>query len=707
MAAVPVQLASWPLVAGIVVAVLGLGSSALLVRQQTESAENVAQARFTQAANALAEALTRRLDTYTEIGFGLRSLFVVDPALGRKGFDDAVGRLGLESRVPEVLNVAFTRYLTGADKAEFEQRVRGDRSMDPRGYPAFAVRPPGERAEYFVADYLWPMAENIQVHGLDISAQPMNMASMRHSMQSGEAVVSAPFDLLQFSTRPTGIVIRLPVFRNAGSRPPGAGRAADFLGSVAVTLRVVDLFQRLEREGRMQGLRVSVTDQGSFIAKQSDAQARVLFSNMPAGVQTAVPFQRNLAVYTRSWRLDFAPDAPFLSDSERRAPWMMGAASGVIALLLAALVTLLMRERQAALSRAAASRAALEDSEGRWKFAIEGSGDGLWDWDLATGRTYFSARWKALLGYADGEIGAHYDEWSRRVHPQDLAQATQALEACRAGVLPLFVSEYRMACKDGSWKWVLDRGQVVRRDASGVPVRMIGTMSDISGRKRSDEVLQASLRDKEALLKEVHHRVKNNLQVITSLLRLESRRSVLAETRATLSDMQGRIGSMALLHESLYRSGAFASVDLADYLHKVVKAAHDAQMAPGSPVQVRSQLGRLVLGMDQALPCGLMVNELISNALKHGFPAGRGGEVLVVLEPAGDGTSWRLRVGDNGVGLPAGFALDGLSSMGLQLVSQLCQQIGGTLDVQPNPGRGAVFTVVFPVEAPAPLVMPE
>jgi PAS domain S-box-containing protein len=385
----------------------------------------------------------------------------------------------------------------------------------------------------------------------------------------------------------------------------------------------------------------------------------------------------------------------------------MGAASGVIALLLAALVTLLMRERQAALSRAAASRAALEDSESRWKFAIEGSGDGLWDWDLATGSTYFSARWKALLGYADGEIGAHYEEWSRRVHPQDLAQATQTLEACRAGALPLYVSEYRMACKDGSWKWMLDRGQVVRRDASGAPVRMIGTMSDISGRKRSDEVLQASLRDKEALLKEVHHRVKNNLQVITSLLRLESRRSVLAETRATLSDMQGRIGSMALLHESLYRSGAFASVDLADYLHKVLKEAHDAQMAPGSPVQVLSQLGRVEVGMDQALPCGLMVNELISNALKHGFPAGRAGEVLVVLEPTGDGAAWRLRVGDNGVGLPAGFALGGLSSMGLQLVSQLCQQIGGTLDVQPNPGRGAVFTVVFPVEAPAPLVMPE
>ena len=706
MPVAPTQLASRPLLAGVVVALFGLGGSVLLGRQQAASAEQVAQARFTQAATALTEALARRLDTYTEIAFGLRGLFVVDPGVGRRAFDEAVGRLDLQSRVPEVLNVAFTRYLQAADRQAFERQVRADTSMDPRGYPGFAIRPPGERSEYFVADYLWPMADNIQVHGLDISAQPVNLASMRHSMQSGEPVVSAPFDLLQFSTRPTGIVIRVPVFRRAQAASPDPGRAADFLGSVAVTLRVVDLFQRLEREGRMQGLGVVLTDQGSSIDKQADARARVLFSNMPAGTQSPGSYMRSMQVYSRSWQLDFQPDETFLSESERRVPWMMGAASGVIALLLAALVTLLMRERQAALARAADSRAALEDSEGRWKFAIEGSGDGLWDWDLAHGTTFFSARWKALLGYADDEIGADYDEWARRVHPDDLAQATQTLQAHLAGELPLYVSEYRMACKDGSWKWVLDRGQVVRRNAAGAPARMIGTMSDISGRKRSAEVLQASLRDKEALLKEVHHRVKNNLQVITSLLRLESRRTVGAETRATLSDMQGRIGSMALLHESLYRSGAFASVDLADYLRKVVKEAYDAQMAPGSPVKVRSQMATVEVAMDQALPCGLMVNELISNALKHGFPDGRPGEVFITLEPADDAASWRLQVGDTGVGLPAGFALERQSTMGLQLVSQLCQQIGGTLHVQPDPGRGAVFTVVFPVEAPAPLVMP-
>jgi PAS domain S-box-containing protein len=358
------------------------------------------------------------------------------------------------------------------------------------------------------------------------------------------------------------------------------------------------------------------------------------------------------------------------------------------------------------LARAADSSAALQDSEGRWRFAIEGSGDGLWDWNLADNTLYYSPRWKALIGHADDEVSDRYDEWSRRVHPEDLASATQALQAHLAGESPLYVSEYRMACKDGSWKWLLDRGQVVRRDAAGAPQRMIGTLSDISGRKRTAEVLQASLRDKEALLKEVHHRVKNNLQVITSLLRLESRRTLQADTRATLSDMQGRIGSMALLHQSLYQSGTYAAVDLAEYLLQVVHQAFGAVMAPGASVQLRSDLVPVQVGMDQALPCGLLVNEMVSNALKHGFPDGRSGEVCIALQPASQEGAWQLRVGDTGVGLPDEFELARQSSMGLQLVSQLCQQIGGTLDVRSRRGQGAVFTVTFRVDVPAPLVMP-
>ena len=696
-----------PWLLGLLVAVLGIGTSAWLAQQQARSAEQVAQARFAQAANALTDAMVRRLDTYTEIAIGLRGLFLTNPALSRREFDHAVQHLEIEDRLPEISNIAFTRYLMAAEKPAFEAQVRADTTLDPRGYPEFAIRPPGERQEYFVAHYLWPMQANLQVHGLDISAQPANLASMRYSRQSGEPVASAPFDLIQYATAPKGFVIRVPVFRSVPDGHKAHTRESDFLGAVAVTLRVLDLLQRLEREGLLLGLRLTLTDRGSSITSMPDRPALALFTNQEPGAASLQRYSRSIQVYGRLWELDFTPGTPFLSDSERRGPQWAGVAGSVIALLLAALVTLLMRQRQAALARVAASREALEDSEGRWKFAIEGSGDALWDWGVADGSMFYSRRWKELLGYADDEIEPGLALWSSRLHPEDLERVLQTLQAHLRGEAPVYECEYRIGCKDGSWKWVLDRGKVVQRGASGAPLRVIGTLSDITGRRRTAQVLQDSLRDKEALLKEVHHRVKNNLQVIMSLLRLEGRRTVRSETRATLADMQGRIASMALLHESLYRSGTFASVDLADYLHKVVQQAYGALTAPGSAVQLRQQLASVEIGMDQALPCGLLVNEMISNALKHGFPNGLGGEVLIALEPVPGTPAWRLRVADNGVGLPAGFTLASQSSMGLQLVSQLCEQIGGTLDVQSTAGKGAEFSVAFQADAPAPLVMPE
>jgi two-component sensor histidine kinase len=203
------------------------------------------------------------------------------------------------------------------------------------------------------------------------------------------------------------------------------------------------------------------------------------------------------------------------------------------------------------------------------------------------------------------------------------------------------------------------------------------------------------LNDKVGLLNEVHHRVKNNLQVITSLLRLEANRSAHAETKAVLSDMQGRIRSMALLHESLYRTGTFASVELGAYLKQLCTQAFRASAQQNDGVQLVLDLGAVQVSLDQATPCGLLVNELVANCFKHGFPAGRTGEVRVALTPV-DAVQWCLSVSDNGVGLPTDFEARRTTSLGLQLVSDLCHQLGGKLGV--GPGPGAAFTLQFSIQ---------
>ena len=137
------------------------------------------------------------------------------------------------------------------------------------------------------------------------------------------------------------------------------------------------------------------------------------------------------------------------------------------------------------------SREALKGSEFRWKFAVEGSGDGLWDWNLVTDEVYFSPQWKKMLGFEADEIAGSLEEWSKRVHPGDLEAVYADIERHLSGKAPVYLNEHRVLCKDGSYKWILDRGIVVERDGSGKPVRMIGTHTDISeqveGRKKLEE----------------------------------------------------------------------------------------------------------------------------------------------------------------------------------------------------------------------------
>ena len=135
--------------------------------------------------------------------------------------------------------------------------------------------------------------------------------------------------------------------------------------------------------------------------------------------------------------------------------------------------------------------AALRESEERWKFAIEGAGDGIWDWNVPQSTVFFSKRWKEMLGFTPDEIGTGLDEWSKRVHPDDMARVMAEVQAHLDGKTATYVNEHRVSCKDGSSKWILDRGLVISRDAEGKPLRMIGTHADITNHKKAEEEIRS------------------------------------------------------------------------------------------------------------------------------------------------------------------------------------------------------------------------
>lgn len=283
-----------------------------------------------------------------------------------------------------------------------------------------------------------------------------------------------------------------------------------------------------------------------------------------------------------------------------------------------------------------------------------------------------------------------------RIHPDDRASILSAIQES-ALTLQLFHREFRVVLPGRGVRWCLCDAKPERMEDGGA--LWYGIISDITDRKAADQALRDSLREKEALLKEVHHRVKNNLQVITSLLRLETGRNPDRAAQGVLKEMQGRIRSMALLHETLYRSGNLARVDLGVYLEQVAGQTFRSINERTGRLRLRLDLKTCLVSLDQAIPCGLIVNELVSNSLKHGFPDDRTGEIGLTLRQADDAPQVRLHVIDTGVGLPADFAARRERSLGIQLVEDLVRQLHGNITGKPGPG--AEWIVTFPIASRA------
>lgn len=214
---------------------------------------------------------------------------------------------------------------------------------------------------------------------------------------------------------------------------------------------------------------------------------------------------------------------------------------------------------------------------------------------------------------------------------------------------------------------------------------------DITDKKESEIEITKSLQEKEVLLKEVHHRVKNNLQVISSILNLQSSYVKDQNTLDILRESQNRVKSMSFIHESLYRSKDFSQVNFSDYLNNLINNVVHTFLLPDKDVMLVTELGAVNLSLDQAIPCGLILNELLTNAMKYAFHEIENPTLEVRIGQEGETVS--IWVEDNGIGLPQDFKFDETDSLGLQLVQTLTDQLDGTLELKT--GEGTKYLLTF------------
>lgn len=244
--------------------------------------------------------------------------------------------------------------------------------------------------------------------------------------------------------------------------------------------------------------------------------------------------------------------------------------------------------------------------------------------------------------------------------------------------------EVRYSSEDGSGYRVLTM-DVAPIEPGSSHAGGIGIVTDITRQSEHDDKMKASLREKEILLREIHHRVKNKLQVMYSLLDLQCLNVKNEESVRVLRDAQGRIWSMALVHETLYQSQSVAAINAEQYLHTLVEDLCQSYEGVSTGITVDIQVEPLPFDIDTAMPLGLLVNELVSNSLKHAFPGGRPGTVGVALKSGVDGM-FELTVKDNGVGMPGGVDVERHRSFGLRLIRALVDQLHGRITLLPSEG---------------------
>jgi PAS domain S-box-containing protein len=306
---------------------------------------------------------------------------------------------------------------------------------------------------------------------------------------------------------------------------------------------------------------------------------------------------------------------------------------------------------------------------------------------------YVGPQIEALLGYTQEEWLRSPVLWYQRLHPEDRAVLNREFaRGCATG--GPFKAQCRFIGKDGRVVWVHGEARLIR-GSRGTPLLLQGVAFDITESKRAEEVVRAALREKELLLKEIHHRVKNNLQITSSLLRLQIPGITDDHARAALQESQDRIRSMALVHEMLYRSPDLSRIDFADYVRTLVLQLFRSYNVDPERIKYELDIHDAIVSIDVAVPCGLLVNELVANSLHHAFPKGRVGKVRISLitEPG----RYRLSVADDGIGLPPDIdqrPTGGGQTLGLQLVQLLTEQINGRLELKRD--GGTAFSISFP-----------
>ncbi|MBU4535648.1 MAG: PocR ligand-binding domain-containing protein [Euryarchaeota archaeon] len=299
--------------------------------------------------------------------------------------------------------------------------------------------------------------------------------------------------------------------------------------------------------------------------------------------------------------------------------------------------------------------------------------------------SYIGPRIQEMFGFElDQDINR---DITRQLYPEDRESFIISIDQSLSNARP-FNYEARFITPSGDVRWFQVISTPVHSDED---LLYHGVILDVHDRKSAEEILEKSLQEKKLLLQEIHHRVKNNLQIISSLMNLQAMEIDDEKTLKFIRDSQNRVKSMAIIHEKLYESSDLSRISFKGYLHNLLSYLYDSYTIHPGRVKLKPVVNDFSFNIDTAIPLGLIINELISNSLKYAFPDKREGELFIHLEKAGE--KFKLVVADDGIGFPDNVDFENTTTLGLQLVNKLTQQLDGSITLDNK--KGSKFTIKF------------
>jgi len=328
----------------------------------------------------------------------------------------------------------------------------------------------------------------------------------------------------------------------------------------------------------------------------------------------------------------------------------------------------------------------------RFDYIKKATRDAIYDWDIENDTFTWGAGFKTLFGY-DPNTHQERSDWIKHIHPDDIENVIKDLEfTLNDFSMNQWIIEYRYKSKAGHYSNIISNGYIVR-DEDGNAVRMIGALRDITDQKLTEKELIASLKEKETLLAEIHHRVKNNLAVVSGMMQLQAYESHNDSVQEHLYDSVVRIKTMATVHELLYQSNSFSQLDFSDTLKELVQNVTDTLQSENE-VSMEFNSDPVKLNINQAIPTSLIVNEVITNAFKHAFDGIKDCKIRINLQQ--DGDSVNLTITDNGTGLPDEINSSSNSSLGFHLINLLSEQVNAEQVYEKNKNEpGTIFQIQF------------